>query len=143
VARDATHICFYAQTRQLLTPRTDPNWMWLLVDADQDPHTGWEGYDFLLNRTMEGDDTWLERNAGGCNWQRVEKVALVAHSNTLMVAVPRKALGLPDGESVRFDFKWWDNSQKPGDIMDMYLSGDAAPDARFRFRYQTPPSGGR
>ena len=28
-----------------------------------------------------------------------------------------------------FDFKWADNLQHPGDIMDFYISGDVAPDA--------------
>ena len=38
---------------------------------------------------------------------------------------------------VRLDFKWADNLQHPGDIMDFYLSGDVAPAARFNFRYVT------
>ena len=29
------NVYFYARTREPLTPRTDPNWMWLLIDADQ------------------------------------------------------------------------------------------------------------
>jgi hypothetical protein len=32
---------------------------------------------------------------------------------------------------------WWDNSQNPGDIMDTCLSGDAAPEGRFNYRYAT------
>ena len=34
-----------------------------------------------------------------------------------------------------FDFKWADNLQRPGDVMDFYLSGDAAPAGRFFYRY--------
>ena len=52
-----------------------------------------------------------------------------------MLAVPRTALGLATGEAVSLDFKWWDNSQQPGDIMNAYLSGDVAPDGRFNYRY--------
>ena len=40
----------------------------------------------------------------------------------------RQTLGLPPGDAVQLDFKWWDNAQQPGDIMGTYLSGDAAPD---------------
>jgi hypothetical protein len=57
-----------------------------------------------------------------------------------MLAVPRGALGLPVGDAVGFDFKWWDNAQRPGEIMDACLSGDVAPDARFNFRYATAAS---
>ena len=32
-------------------------------------------------------------------------------------------------------FKWVDNPQAPGDIMDFYLSGDVAPEGRFLYRY--------
>jgi hypothetical protein len=135
VGRDTANIYFYAKTREPLTPCTDANWMWLLIDADQNAKTGWEGYDFILNRTMDGQETWLEKNTGGWKWAKVAKVAFVRQGNELMLAVPRNALGLPEGDAVALDFKWWDNTQKPGDIMDAYLSGDAAPDGRFNYRY--------
>jgi hypothetical protein len=128
-------VYFYAQTRQTLTPRTDPNWMWLLIDADLNPQTGWEGYDFILNRTMDGQTTWLEQNAGGWKWDHLAKVEVVTIGNELLLAVPRQALGLPPGDTVQLDFKWWDSARKPGDIMDVYLSGDVAPEGRFNYRF--------
>ena len=135
VARDAKSVVCYAQTRQPLTPRTGPNWMWLLIDVDQNAKTGWHGYDFIVNRTPDGKEAWLEKSAGGWKWEKVAKVELVTKGNELMLAVPRKALGLAEGEAVALDFKWWDNAQKPGDIMDTYLSGDVAPEGRFNYRY--------
>lgn len=136
IARDATHVYFYARTRAPLTPRGDSPWMLLLIDTDARRSTGWEGYDFILNRSGEGDATWLERNTGGWSWERVAQVALRTSGHELMLAIPRAALALPPGE-VSLDFKWWDSPQRPGDIMDTYLSGDAAPDARFNYRYTT------
>jgi hypothetical protein len=48
------------------TKKTEANWMWLLINADQNPTTGWEGYDFIVNRTVENTNlTWLEENLGG------------------------------------------------------------------------------
>lgn len=137
VARDATHVYFYARTREHPTPSTDANWMLLLLDTDQKRSTGWEGYDFVVNRTIDGDETWLERNTGGWTWEKVAKVQLTVSGNELMLAVPRSALGLPAGTTLTLDFKWWDHPQKPGEIMDVYLSGDAAPDGRFNYRYST------
>ena len=32
-------------------------------------------------------------------------------------------------------FQWIDNSRKPGAIMDVYQSGDVAPEGRFMYRY--------
>ena len=90
-ARDTANVYFYAKTRQPLTPRTDPNWMWLLIDVDQNAKTGWEGYDFILNRTLDGQTTWLEKNVGGWNWEKVAKLEVVTKGNELMLAVPRVA----------------------------------------------------
>jgi hypothetical protein len=71
----------------------------------------------------------------------VDKVALVTRGNELMLTIPRALLGLGDGQPLTLDFKWWDHSQKPGEIMDTYLSGDVAPDARFKYRYTTAANG--
>jgi len=49
VARDATYIYFYAETEENLTSYTDPSWMLLHIDADQDKSTGWEGYEYVVN----------------------------------------------------------------------------------------------
>jgi hypothetical protein len=36
---------------------------------------------------------------------------------------------------VTFDFKWVDHPSRPDDVMDFYLSGDVAPDARCCYRF--------
>lgn len=139
VARDQNNIYFFAQTRKPLTPRTDPNWMWLLINSDRDGHTGWEGYDYIVNRTIEPDgSSWLEKNVGGgWNWQKVTKVELQTSGDQLQLAVPRQALGLGHNDgSLTIDFKWTDDIQHPGDIMDFYVSGDVAPAGRFMYRFE-------
>lgn len=138
VARDADTLYFYAQTRQPLSPATDANWMLLLIDSDQNHATGWAGYDYLLNRSIDGSRVWLERNTGGWTWEKVLQVPARWVDNELMLAVPRAKLGLASGKPLTFDFKWWDHPQKPGDIMEVYLSGDAAPNGRFNYRYSAP-----
>ena len=47
------------------SPATDAQWMWLFIDADQNPRTGWEGFEFIVNRTREAGQAWLERCTGG------------------------------------------------------------------------------
>ncbi|NPU98470.1 MAG: hypothetical protein HPY51_14840 [Candidatus Omnitrophica bacterium] len=137
VARDTRHVYFYARTREPLTPSTGSHWMWLLIDADQNTQTGWEGYDFIVNRTIEDNGkTWLEKNTGGWNWEKAAPLNFKAAGNELHLAIPRSALGLPDDlTAVALDFKWADNLQRPGEIMDFYLSGDVAPEGRFKYRY--------
>ena len=137
VARDAANIYFYAQTVQPVTDRAGTNWMWLLIDADQNPATGWSGYDFIVNRAADAAGKfWLERNAGGWKWERVAPIDLRVAGNELQLAIPRAALGLAAGTKATFDFKWADNLQAPGDVMDFYVSGDVAPEGRFNYRFQ-------
>jgi hypothetical protein len=136
VARDATHVWFYVRTREPLVPDNRPNWMWLLIDTDQDARIGWEGFDFIVNRTRENGVGWLERNTGGWAWGKVAPVASRAEGCELHLAIPRQALGLAAGQALSLDFKWADNLQRPGDPLDLYLSGDTAPAGRFRFRYR-------
>ena len=121
VARDEQNVYFYARTREALTPDTDANWMMLLIDSDSNGATGWEGYDFIVNRSREGGESWLEQNSGGWNWKRVAKVQCRVQGAELMLAVPRAALSLPEKDPLQLDFKWWDHAQNPGDIMDTYL----------------------
>jgi hypothetical protein len=140
VARDAANIYFYVRTVAPLTPATDTNWMWLLIDADQNPQTGWAGYDFIVNRERAADGKfWLEKNTGGWNWKKVAPVETRVAGTELQLAIPRAALGLKNGETkTAFDFKWADNLQQPGDVMDFYVSGAVAPAGRFNFRFDGP-----
>ena len=137
VARDRQHVFFHVQTREPLTPPTDPRWMWLLLDLDQSRATGWEGYDLIVNRTIEPDGTtWLERNTGGWQWEKVARIEYLNAGTELQLAIPRRALGLAEGETrLALDFKWVDHPQTPGDLLDWYVHGDAAPEGRFNFRY--------
>jgi len=137
VARDAENVYFYCRTSKRITPPSDPNWMWLLIDADSNPKTGWEGYDYIVNRTIDPDgSTWLQKSDGAWTWKKIEKLRVVVRGNEMQIAIPRAALGLPmEDAKIFFNFKWADNLQHPGDIMDFCVSGDVAPEGRFMFRY--------
>ena len=137
VARDAKKVYFYVRTHKPLTAPTDPNWMQLLLRTGGDAPT-WEGYDFIVNREPgEKGSTWIEHCEGGWKWKRVAKVALQTNGNELQLAIPRELLHQQQpGNAFSIEFKWADNVQRPGDIMDSYSSGDVAPAGRFRFRYE-------
>ena len=138
VARDAKNVYFYARARDHLTPPTAGNWMWLLLNTRHDASRSWEGYDYIVDRSIEPDGTiWLEKNDGGWRWKRIAKVICRVEGSQMQLSVPRAALGLADGAELSFDFKWADGLEHPGDIMDFYLSGSVAPPGRFRYRYQT------
>ncbi|MBQ1699542.1 MAG: hypothetical protein II029_03635, partial [Bacteroidales bacterium] len=135
VARDGKYLYFYVETAEALSPKTDPHWMQLFIDVDRDKATGWNGYDFVVNRVSpKGSKARLEKNVQGIwMWEDAAKVKFHAKGNRLVVRIPRSVLGI--GAKVDFEFKWNDNMQKEGDIMDFYVSGDTAPGGRFNYVY--------
>jgi hypothetical protein len=142
VTRDATNVYFYARTREPISPRTGPVWMWLFIDSDQNPQTGWQGYDYIVNRTIETDrTTWLERHDGAWSWKPVALLPYRTAANELHLAIPLQALVTGDhSQATRIDFKWADHLDRPGDIMDYYASGDVAPEGRFSYRATLAPA---
>lgn len=73
VARDDRFVYFYVRTAEPLTPYTDPLWMLLFIDADGDHSTGWEGYDLLVNESLqrrspyERESLWTRRLGKTCD----------------------------------------------------------------------------
>ena len=136
---DAQNIYFYVRTHGPLTAPTDPNWMLLFIDADQNSTNGWLGYDFVVNHTAaQARTATLEKQQGrGYQWDSPTKIEYRAAGNELELAIPRAALGLTRSPAT-LDFKWADNIQQTGDWSDFTLNGDAAPNDRFNFRAKLP-----
>ncbi|MHB8899313.1 MAG: hypothetical protein ACYC6Y_11250 [Thermoguttaceae bacterium] len=142
VARDSHCVYFYLRTATPIQPTPNLDGLWLLIDSDQDSKTGWEGYDLLIGRQAAADGKLsLERHAGDWEWKPRDAVPYRVQGNQLHLAVPRQAIGTGGETDVAIDLKWADNVQVPGDVLDFYLSGDSAPDGRFRYRYSgdSPP----
>lgn len=135
VSRDASQLYFYVRTVAPLTASSDPYWMQLFIDADNNPKTGWLGYDYVLNRSnVRTNVTTLERNVDGkYEWGSPVDVPFRCVGNEMEVALPRSAVGMLNATAV-MDFKWTDNIQQTGEASDFTLNGDAAPNDRFNFR---------
>jgi hypothetical protein len=126
---------FYVQTRAPLTPASDPGWMWLLLDVDGDAKTGWEGYDFMINRTPSADgQARLEKHTEGWSWERVGSVPIRWESGELHLAIPASMITTHVVPGRHFDFKWADHMPESGDIVAWLDAGDTAPNARFAYR---------
>ena len=138
VARDADNVYFYVETADKLTPATDRNWMMLLIDVDRDKATGWNGYDFIVNRTSpHGKKAVIEKNVGGrWEWEAVGESKFAVNGNKLELAIAKQLMNLT-GDDVDIEFKWNDNMQENGNIMDFYVNGDTAPGGRFNYVYTT------
>ncbi len=138
VARDDENLYFYVETAEELTSSTDRNWMMLFIDTDRDKTTGWNGYDIIVNRVSpKGKKVIVEKNVGNrWEWETVAECKFAVNVDKLEFAIPREVLGI-EGENVDIEFKWNDNMQDNGNIMDFYVNGDTAPGGRFNFVYTT------
>lgn len=135
VAYDADSICFYVETRDAITPSTDPYWMLLFIDSDHNHSTGWEGYDYLVNLSVvDSTTTTLRQNTGGWNWTQTATLPYAVSGNKMEIRIPRLAIGLTS-PAITLDFHWADNIQHDNDIIEFAVSGDSAPNRRFNYRY--------
>ncbi len=109
--------------------------MLLFIDSDNNPRTGWLGYDLVVNRRRAGvGKSLIEKNVGGSyEWSLLGEAPFAHGPKELELAVPLSTLGISRAPVV-LDFKWADNIQQTGDWPDFTLSGDAAPDDRFNYR---------
>ncbi|MCC7338229.1 MAG: hypothetical protein IT422_24315 [Pirellulaceae bacterium] len=136
VAQDAKNLYFYAQTSEPISPSNGENWMWLLLDIKDSNQPNWEGFHFLVNRQRSTpSETSIESCAGQWNWQSAGTANYRVEGNQMQLAIPKSALGI-ENPSYAIEFKWLDNTQSPGEIMDLYTNGDTAPSGRLRYRFE-------
>lgn len=138
VAEDAENVYFMIRCVENITPYTDENWMRLYIDVGETSKE-WETFDFILNKKSPDSEhtATLEAFTGnGFETAEAGKVEYNVSSNVLTVKIPRSMLGIGEGQ-FSLSFKWADNSQNEGDIMDFYTLGDVAPGGRFKFLYNS------
>lgn len=144
VAYDDDNLYFYVATVEDLSPDSDPGWMRLFIDTDYSGISdNWEGFEYVINRVNPSNGTCiLEKSLGvdeqgAWKWQQVDgTVNYSVNGNILQLSVPRRMLE-QDVDVMDFGFKWSDNMQTDGDIMDFYSYGDVAPGGRFCFHFHT------
>ena len=134
VSKNGSDVFFYAECAADITAPSGTNWMNLFINADCDYATGWYGYDFVLNRTQNGNACSVHKFVNN-SWEMEEvgSATYTVSGNYFQIKVDAELLGLGD----TFDFKWADNSVDSGDIMQFIDLGDTAPNDRFNYRYTT------
>ena len=134
VARDDKFVCFYVETADKLTPSSDAAWMRLFIDADRNKQTGWQGYDFVVNYAKpQGGKAFVQKShQNKWIWHHCGEASMSVNGNKMMLRIPRKVLGM-EGSKLDFEFKWSDNMQDEGNLMDFYVNGDVAPGGRFNY----------
>ena len=115
VARDEENLYFYVECFDTITPYTDPLWMVLYIDSDQQ-NQGWETFDYVLNKTSPtADKATLERFTGdGYQTETVGEVAYTVNGKYMQVKVPKSMLNR-SGYDFTINFAWTDNVHDEAD----------------------------
>ena len=74
---DSEYAYFYVQTMDDMVGMNEESFMQLFLNVDRDAATGWEGYDFMLNRTAPTAETMtLDRCTGGFIWEKAGEATI-------------------------------------------------------------------
>lgn len=139
VAVSGDSIYFYVETHEPLTSFKGKDWMQLFLSVNPEKHPNWEEYTYAVNiEPARKQYLILSENKGGWKWTPLMKIPYRLEENKMVLSLPLSALGLSSDRSFEFDFKWVDNGAvgKNGDILMWQDHGDAAPNARFRYRFR-------
>lgn len=135
-----TDMYFFAQTLNKISPRTDPRWMLLLLDSDQNAATGWLGYDYAVNLEVPSDTETTVHAWRGGSWEPAGRAAYRVNGNGLELSVPRSLIHQSE-KTPALDFHWADNIQSFTDVSELGVNGDSAPNRRWNYRYEVQTSG--
>jgi len=130
---------FFAQTLESISPRTDRNWMLLLIDADRESRTGWLGYDFVVNLDVLSDTESTLKAWRAGKWETVGRADYRVDGSGMELSLERALVGQGGTGTPTFDFHWADNLQGFDDVSELGLSGDSAPNRRWNSRFAVVP----
>ena len=137
VSRDDEYVYFYIETASDISSNKGKGWMRLFINSDRKAETGWKGYDYCLNyKNPESDSVGILSKCTGPEWKWEDygKFDYAVKGKMMEVRIAKSALGLSG--KLSFEFKWSDNMQEEGNILDFYVNGDVAPGGRFNFLYE-------
>ncbi len=126
VARDGENFYFMAECEGDVVK--NDSFMHLYIDADRNRATGWEGYDYAVNVTGDGEISTYNGSA----WEKVADSLNGINGKYYTVAIPRSILS---EDVADLEFKWADYSFENGDILRFYEFGSVAPMGRFNYLY--------
>ena len=133
VASDAENIYFLVQCKDnIQVELTRGNWMNILISVNGSSDAGWNGYNFLVNRTPSANglttvDKLVAEGSSGVAYQSSGKAYVTVNGRYMQYCIPKTSLGIT-GE-YRIDFKVLDNVTDMTDLASFYTTGDACPAA--------------
>ncbi len=116
--------------------QNDKTWMNFYIGVEGSSDPSFEGFQYLINRSPNGENTTIEKSKGGFDFETVGEAKYSVQGKYIQFAIPRAVLGLTSTENITLKIKATDHITHPEDIMDYYVSGDSAPIGRFGYSYK-------
>lgn len=134
VSQDADYLYFMVKCTADIQVAEGNNWMNLFLNTDGDASTGWEGYDYVINRSHNDKTVSVEQFTDGFASEKLGDAQYYLEGECLVVQIKKSMIGV-NGALENFLFKWADNSTTSGNVMEFMDLGDAAPNDRYAFSY--------
>ncbi len=135
VSQDGNALYFLVTAAHDIVVDNGENWMNLYLNTDGDVTTGWEGFDYVLNRDRDSFAVSVEKFVGNAYETEVVGAAYYyLEGDSMAIRLSKDVIGV-EGKLDSILFKWADNSQTNGDPMSFMDLGDTAPDNRFAYHY--------
>lgn len=128
---DKDNIYFMIKCENAITAREEKTWMNLFIGTGELSLKGWEGYEYVINRSSQGSVDRLDESMKTTSCGQAE---VTVKDNVMLITVARRVLGL-EANNNSFYFKLADNVENSEDIMDYYVTGCSLPIGRMSFRY--------
>ena len=131
VVTDKDNIYFMIKCENAVTAREEKTWMNLFIGTGELSLKGWEGYEYVINRSSQGS---VDKLSEGMKTTACGQAEVTVKDNVMLITVARSVLGL-EANNNSFYFKLADNVENSEDIMDYYVTGCSLPIGRMSFRY--------
>ena len=135
VLHDQKYLYFRVETLNDITEYTngDHGWMNIYVRSEKGGSDAFMGYQYLINRTVNGNETSVCRYTKD-GWQEVSKGDISVSGKVMQVRVKLSDLKM-SAKNYSMQFKVSDNVKNPEDALSFYTTGDAAPIGRLSYVY--------
>ena len=135
VCRDEEYLYFRVETKEPISEREkmDKKWMNLMIKTPDGGEDGIFGYQYFINREIEGNTTSVQKYDGK-NYNTVGTGGVYVSGNVMQVRVKLSDLGLSYADYA-LEFKVTDNIKKVTDVLSYYKTGDSAPMGRMGYSF--------
>ena len=132
-AYDKDNLYFQITTAANITPYTDTDWMLIYLDTDINHNTGWEGYDYVVNRSVISDSKTTLMKWTGTAWEDTAiQLDYKVSANQLEISILQRSIGVDVSKKLIY-FKLADNVQGADNLENFFINGDTSPDRRFNY----------